>query len=193
VAGSALWKNEAAPGQATRFQVPPPDNVTMGEYISLSPDGRKLVYNTTGQQSGLWVRSLDTVEPRLLPGTEGARSPFWSPDSRFIGFGVGNDLKKIEASGGPPQTLCTSPNQVGSRTWNRDGVIVFGARGAGPMRSVPEAGGMARDLTFVDAPRGENYHSFPTFLPDGKHFLFLRQGRADINGTYAGSLDANPS
>ena len=94
--------------------------------LALSPDGRQLAFiaTTADGRPRLWVRSLDAVTPRALPGTEGASHPFWSPDSRFIGFFAAAKLKKIDANGGPAQVLCDSPAQRGG-TWNRDGVIVF--------------------------------------------------------------------
>src|SRR5581483_4706793 len=86
LAAWAMWFRPSAPVRATRFQVTPPEGVAFSQYVSLSPDGRKLVFNATGQQSGLWIRDLDTLEWRHLDGTEGSSSPFWSPDSRFLGF-----------------------------------------------------------------------------------------------------------
>jgi len=192
-AAGTLYRKPSAPARATRFQVTLPEGVQFDEAISLSPDGRKLVFTATGKQGGLWIRDLDTLEWRQLPDTQGALGAFWSPDSRFLGFGVGHELKKIEVAGGPPQTLCTSPNVVGSGAWNRDGVIVFDSWGGGPLHRVSAAGGVATDLTVVDISRGEFGHALPSFLPDGKHFLYLRQGTANVHGTYAGSLDAKPA
>ncbi len=189
----ALWPKPAPPARATRFQVKLPDNVTFSEYVSVSPDGHKLVFNAMGEQSGLWVHDLDTLEWRHLAGTEGGEAPFWSPDSRFLGFGAGTQLKKIEVAGGPPQTLCSITGNVGTGAWNRDGVIVFGTRGTGPMRRVSAAGGIPADLTVVDTSRSETFHSLPSFLPDGKHFLYLRFGPPEVTGMYAGSLDAKPA
>jgi serine/threonine protein kinase len=169
-----LWPKAQTPARAMRFQVTLPDKVTFSEYVSVSPDGRKLVFNATGEQSGLWIHDLNTLEWHKLAGTEEAASPFWSPDSRFLGFAVSDQLKKIEVAGGPPQTLCSVPYPVGTGSWSRDGVIVFGNRGIGPLHRVSAAGGVATDITVVDASRGENFHALPTFLPDGKHFLYLR-------------------
>src|SRR5581483_6641991 len=108
LAGWMLRPKAEAPAQVTRFQVPLPEHVTFGQYVSWAPDGRKFVINTSGN-GGFWIRDLDALEWRPLPGTEGGGSPFWSPDSRYLGFAIGNELKKIEISGGPPQTLCTTP------------------------------------------------------------------------------------
>ncbi len=188
-----LWPKAHPAARATRFQVTLPENVTFSEYVSVSPDGHKLVFNASGAQSGLWIHDLDTLEWHKLSGTEDGISPFWSPDSRFLGFAVSDQLKKIEVAGGPPQTLCTVPFPVGTGAWSRDGVIVFGNRGIGPLHRVSAAGGVATDLTVVDESRGEVFHALPTFLPDGKHFLYLRGGEPDVAGIYAASLDAKPS
>jgi eukaryotic-like serine/threonine-protein kinase len=190
----ALWFKPAPPAHAMRFQVKLPDNVTVNEYVSVSPDGHKMVFNAAGDQSGLWIHDLDTLEWRRLVGTEDGRSPFWSPDSRFLGFAVGNQLKKIEVAGGPAQTLCSAPALIGTGTWNRDGVIVFGPYGVpGPLRRVSATGGIPADVTVPDRAHGEGAHSQPTFLPDGKHFLYYRRGPPDITGIYIGSLDAKPA
>jgi eukaryotic-like serine/threonine-protein kinase len=189
-----LWP-KAAPVRAFRFQVPLPEGATSNTYISVSPDGHKLAFRGTGAQSGLWIRDLDTLEWRKLIGTErgGGGLPFWSPDSRFLGFTAENELKKIDVSGGPPQTLCTALN-AGAGAWSPDGTIVFGSRGSGPLRRVSAAGGAPADLTAVDTARGETAHLIPSFLPDGKHFLYLRLSSSDeIAGIYAGSVDAKPA
>ena len=180
------WRTPPPAPKATRFQIPLPDKGDFGSYLSLSPDGRKLVFNTTGSEGGLWVRDLDTLTARLLPGTENAARMFWSPDSRFVAFAVGNQLKKIDVSGGPPQTLCEVPNTVGSGAWNKDGVIIFGGV-AGPIRRVSEAGGVATDLT-----NGGEVLTLPSFLPDGRHFVFHRAAGSP-SGLYLGSIDAKPA
>jgi Tol biopolymer transport system component/tRNA A-37 threonylcarbamoyl transferase component Bud32 len=191
--GWLFWLKAEPPARITRFQVPLPENTTFNTYLSLSPDGRKLVFTATGTPGGLWIRDLEALEWRHLAGTEGAQSPFWSPDSRFLGFGVQNQLKKIEVSGGPAQTLCANPAGImGTGAWNRDGVIVFGGRGAGPLWKISQAGGVPTALTTIDSPRGETFHALPTFMPDGKHFIYLRSGRPEVAGIYAGSVDAKP-
>jgi eukaryotic-like serine/threonine-protein kinase len=193
-AGWMYWTKTQPSSQLSRFEVALPENVTFTTYLSLSPDGRKLIFNATGNRPGLWIRDFSDLEWRLLPGTEGASSPFWSPDSRFLGFVVLNQLKKIDVSGGPAQTLWTVPTGfLGSGVWNRDGIIVFGSRGIGPLRKISESGGVPTELTAVDASRGELFHGLPTLMPDGKHFLYLRQGPPEVAGMYAGSLDAKPS
>ncbi len=193
VAAGAFYFKPSAPARATRFEVTLPEGVQFSQYVSVSPDGHKLVFNATGEKSGLWVRDLDTLEWRHLTGTEGSSSPFWSPDSRFLGFSVGRELKKIEVAGGPPQTLCTSPSTVGTGTWSKDNVIVFGGKPNGPLRRVPAAGGVPSDVTAVDQTRGEVYNVIPSFLPDGKHFVYVITGTPEVAGAYVGSLDAKPA
>src|SRR5205085_5968783 len=130
---SAIHFRETTPPQpsAVRFQVPLPEGgAFVVPFMALSPDGRKLAFTATGKGNGqslLWVRALDSMEARALPGTEGALFPFWSPDSRFLAFSALGKLKKIEASGGPPQTLCNVPTSTAvAGYWNRDGMIFFG-------------------------------------------------------------------
>ena len=188
-----LWLKPSAPARATRFEVTLPEGVQFSQYVSVSPDGHKLVFNATGDKAGLWIRDLDTLQWRQLPGTEGSSSPFWSPDSRFLGFSVGNELKKIEVAGGPPQTLCMSPTSVGTGAWSKDNVILFGGKPNGPLRRVSAAGGIPTDVTVIDSKRGETYHLIPTFLPDGKHFVYTISGSPEVSGVYVGSLDVKPA
>jgi Tol biopolymer transport system component len=139
------------------------------------------------------VRNLDTLEARQLPGTHDAWSPFWSFDSRQIAFSVDRTLKKIDLSGGPPQTLAESTAIAGMGAWSPQGVIVFGTRGAGPLYRIPASGGIPAALTKVDPSQGEGAQSFPQFLPDGRRFLYFRQStNPEVQGIYAGSLDLRP-
>jgi len=131
---------------------------------------------------------MDSLEPRLLSGTEGALTqPFWSPDSRFIAFWAGGKLKKIDVSGGLPQIVCEAPAAVLGGTWNRDDVIVFGD---GRIMRVSAAGGVAAPLTSIASP--SQFHGFPSFLQDGRHFVYLRFSTDGSRGIYVGSLDATP-
>jgi Tol biopolymer transport system component/predicted Ser/Thr protein kinase len=185
----------AEPGTLGRFEAPLPENVTPYDDVSVSPDGRRLAFAATGQD-GLWLRDVDAQEWRRLPGTEGALTLFWSPDGRHVGFTVDNTVKKIDTTGGPPETVASLPDaSPWSGTWNGNGDIVLGSWGGGaggPLWRVSRAGGAASALTQVDASKGELYHTRPTFLPDGKHFLYFRSGSPEVEGMYVGSLDADP-
>jgi serine/threonine protein kinase len=192
--GMTAWMfRPAAPGSAGRFEAPVPENLTASD-VAVSPDGRKLAL-ASNAPSALWLRHLDALEWRRLPGTEGAVTPFWSPDSRFVAFMVGNTLRRVDTTGGPPETVATVPNPMpGSGSWNRAGDIVLGSWGGGsggPLWRVSPGGGAATALTEVDLSKGEFVHTWPTFLPDGNRFLYFRSGPPDVEGMYVGSLDVD--
>ena len=192
--GISAWVFQpTAPGSPGRFDASVPDNVTLSDYVSVSPNGRTLVF--AAAQGGLWLRELSARDWRRLPGTEGAMSPFWSPDSRYLGFIVDDTLRKIDITGGPPETVVSLPTAAPrSGTWNRHGDIVLGSWGGGsggPMWRVSAAGGAATPLTQIDLSKGEFVHTWPTFLPDGKHFLYFRSGPPDVEGMYVGSLEVD--
>jgi eukaryotic-like serine/threonine-protein kinase len=175
-----------APAAPVHFQIPAPANASLGPILSLSPDGRKLAFLANGR---LWVHSLESGESRDLTVAED--SPFWSPDSRFIGYLSQGKLKKIEAAGGPPQTVADLPGFWGSGAWNRDGVIVFGTE-SGLFR-VSASGGTPSQITALDRARQETHHSIPSFLPDGRHFVYRRASSdREKSAIYLGSVDATP-
>jgi len=170
-----------------RFQIPAPGNSTI-TFPFLSPDGRKLAFFGAGGR--LWVHFLESGESRDLTATNG--TPFWSPDSRFIGFPLQNKLKKIEATGGPSQTVSDLPGSWGAGAWNQDDVIVFGAIPGGLFR-VPASGGVPVQITAFDPARQERSHYWPFFLPDGRHFVYIRASNdTEKSAIYLGSVDAKP-
>jgi len=162
--------------------------------MSLSPDGRRIVFFGEGSDgaSRFWMRSLDSLDLQPLAGTDtgNASFPFWSPDSRSIGFFASSKLKRLDISGGPPQTVCAAPDGRGG-TWNRDGIIVFSpASGSGLLR-VPASGGEPAPVTRIDPSHPTGGHQWPSFLPDGRHFTYLSVGAAkDETWVHLGSLDA---
>jgi len=176
----------------TRFSISPPEQTNFGP-SSISPDGRRLLLRVveSSGRSSLWLRPLDSIEAQPLNGTEDASiGVFWSPDSRFIGFFSGGKLKKIEATGGAPQTLCDAPDPHGG-TWNRDGTILFSHGINEPLSRVPAVGGLPTAVTKLDQSRQETSHQFPYFLPDGNHFLYLAvTARREDTGVYVGALDS---
>jgi len=175
----------------TRFVIAVPD-MPNPTNLAISPDGRYIAFvaRSAASPSVLYVRSLDSLDVRELPGTEGATRAFWSPDSQSIGFAAVGKLKRIEVSGGRPQNICDLAQAFAGGTWSTDGVIVFGAF-PGSLKRVLASGGVPTDVTTVDPQRGEVSHIWPFFLPDGRHFLFqVASNQADSQGIYAGSLDS---
>jgi eukaryotic-like serine/threonine-protein kinase len=155
---------------------PPKTTLSLSDSISipvLSPDGRQIAFVARGDDAKdrLWVRRLDVLDARPLAGTEGVIYPFWSADSRSLGFFAGAKLKKIDASGGPPEVLCDAPAGRGG-TWSRDGVIVFSGQPGLGLSQIPAGGGTPTAATHLDASRQETSHRWPSFLPDGRHFLY---------------------
>jgi Tol biopolymer transport system component len=198
----APWR-KAAPTQAVRFEVGPSEKITFVNQaaMAVSPDGRWMVFTASGEdgQTRYYIRALDGVEVRALPGTEGSSSgpASWSYDSRWVVFANnlgGGKLKKVDIQGGPPQNVADFPGFLSGAGWNSDGVIIAGSSGAasGPILRVPAAGGQLTPVTAL-AP-GESAHLWPQFLPDGKHFLYERiSSDTAKTGIYIGSIDVQPN
>ena len=201
----APWRTPPPPQEAVRTQLNLPETVNAaGRNFALSPDGRKLAFSAFGPDGVplVWVRFMDSLEVRPLPGSETTETPppfFWSPDSRFIAYPAKKGPKvakvnTVDLTGSPPQTLCdtTGPNLSGG-SWNADGVIIFGSANAGLTR-VSASGGATSRVTALDASRNESRHAFPTFLPDGRHFLYLRTSvqTPENSGVFLGSIDVKP-
>jgi eukaryotic-like serine/threonine-protein kinase len=195
---SFLHFRETPPArELTRFEIPAPPGVTLtnGADPAVSPDGRKLAFIATGadRKRMIWVRSLDSEEARpLLGAEEAAGALIWSPDSRTLAFASGGKLKKIEAAGGPAQTLCDDQNAGPGGAWTSDNRIIFGTI-TGPLQIVSAAGGAPTPLTVLDHSRNEVAHFRAELLPDGRHFLYLRLSIPnEKGGVYIGSLDSKP-
>jgi serine/threonine protein kinase len=192
---SALYFLKPSPAaELMTFQIPAPNDVEFEpNNISISQDGSRLAFLAQGADKivRIWIRSVDSLDAHPLAGTEGSGAPFWSPDGRFIGFGLGNQLKKIEVSSGFIVPVCTSLTPVGSGAWTKDDVILFGGRGSGMLQQVHATGGAPVAVTSLRAPRGSS-HSFPSLLPDGRHFYYTVLANPDTRGVYLGSLDTPP-
>jgi serine/threonine protein kinase len=193
VSTAVLSRNSArAPEHVYRASILPPSkaspNWNRTGSFALSPDGRRIVLAAGGR---LWVRTLDQDWTQPLAGTEGGEAPFWSPDSRKLGFFAQGKLKKIDLSGGPPITLADAQGVAGG-SWNRDDVILF-ASNRSPLKRVSASGGSSAAVTTLDMASGETRHEWPSFLPDGVHFLYLSVGTtsgspSDPRGICLGSL-----
>ena len=183
--------------ETVQFIVPVPDGMSFGgpsaggtgvvPQLAISPDGRMLAFIAgTATEYRLWVRPLAEAAARPIEGTEGAAFPFWSPDSRFIGFVASGKLKKVAVAGGPPNTLweISGAPVIRGATWSADNVILIGANG-GVLR-VSGNGGVPRPVTKTLA--GEDAHRWPSFLPDGQHFLYTAVTGACCPATQVGTI-----
>ena len=164
--------------------------------FAVSPDGRHVVVQGVGPDGSpvLWLRSLDSRELRVLTGDTDQQfpQPFWSPDSRSIGFFAERKLKKIDIGGGPVQTLCDVVEPRGA-SWNEQGLIVFSDRreSGQTLYSVSSAGGVPTPVTTLNDASGELSHRYPEFLPDGRRFLYVVAANdPERAGVYLGSLDS---
>src|SRR5438093_323685 len=158
--------------------------------IAISPDGNKIVFVAASEgQSKLWVRPLDSVAGRALPGTDGASFPFWSPDSQSIGFFAEGRLKRVDVDRGAFQILADAPAGRGG-TWNRDGTIIFTPNVTQGIFRISATGGTASAVTRTETTK-ETSHRFPQFLPNGHHFVYYVLGTPESRGVYAGDLDGS--
>ena len=175
VAGLVGWllpRDGVPPPQVSLFEVRVPDMVRDRSNWAVSPDGRRLVYYTNGM---LHVREMDRLEARPLSGTQGAKCPFWSPDAKWIGFGVGNRLMKVPTAGGEPSLVTRLPTddefwRVGSGVWHEDGRIVF-CSGDQDIYEVSSQGGEARVL--LATGEGERDFHDVSALPDDRGYLYV--------------------
>jgi hypothetical protein len=184
-----------SPGQLLRYEIFPPEKASFGTRVGsnatdfvLSPDGRHLAFSAAmqGGPTQLWVRDLDSLMSRPLPGTDGASSPFWSPDSRALAFQTGSKLEREDISGGGAQVIC-DVGRLSGGSWNSDGVILFGTYDG--LRTVSASGGTSSLLIKAGREPGEYALGYPWFLPDGRHFFYT--GPIGSNtAAYVSSLDA---
>ena len=188
--GVASFRRPVPIAKPVRLFVNPPEKATRFDSAKISPDNRTLAFIATVEdERQIWLRPLGSSTAKPLAGTERAEGVVWSPDSQFIGFSAEGKLNKISLSGGSATTLGVAPVGRLSGDWNHDGVIIFASSGKG-IKRISAAGGSVTDVTTVDEAQGEVSHSWPTFLPDGRHFLYSADNR-DLNkqGIYVSSLD----
>lgn len=176
---AGLWAGRAPePPAVVRFDVPAPKGLPVVGSPRISPDGRLLAFDATDEQGRrqIWLRPLNSIDAQPLAGTDGVTArPFWSPDSRHVGFMADGKLKRIPVTGGPPQVICDAPTGADG-TWSEDGIILFDGRRADPILQVPAGGGIAKPrLEGPDDARSATV-GWPQFLPGGKSFLYVRDG-----------------
>ncbi|HTC49584.1 MAG TPA: protein kinase [Candidatus Aquilonibacter sp.] len=179
IAAGIFLHPASPPAPAIRTVINSPEKTSFnlaGDFAGppvLSPDGTSIVFSTTSAEgkSSLWVRAMNSLEARPLADTDGAYFPFWSPDSRSIGFFAPGKLKTIELNGSAAQEVCSAPYGRGG-AWGANGIIVFSPTPAAPMMRVSATGGSPVDVTTIDTSQHTS-HRWPFFLPDGKHFLYL--------------------
>jgi Tol biopolymer transport system component len=189
--------------RSIRAVIDPPEKTTFnltGDSAGppvLSPDGTYVAFAATGTdgKTALWVRPTNSVEARELPGTDSATFPFWSPDSRSLGFFADGKLKTVDLEGGSTQMICDAPLGRGG-AWGADGVILFSPAPTAPLMRTTASGGTPAAVTKLDTAL-QTSHRWPFFLPDGKHFLYIAlhhdASKSGNNMLYYASLDGRES
>jgi len=183
------------PKQIVRSLLLPPAGTSFKQYnFALSPDGRRLAFAATGRDGTdtIWLRTLSGAGVQSMEGTEGAMYPFWSPDSRSLGFFAEGKLKVMDIASGTARTLCNASEGRGG-TWNQEGTILFAPDISGPLYRIGEGGGEPARVTELSPASGGQAHRWPFFLPDGNHFLYFVDWSSpddpQNNGIYVSSLD----
>jgi serine/threonine protein kinase/Tol biopolymer transport system component len=198
-AAAILFNHPAQPVHSIRAVIDPPEKTSLnltGDSAGppvLSPDGASIAFAATAVdgKTALWVRPTNTLEARILAGTAGAMFPFWSPDSRSVGFFAETKLKTIDLSGGAAQVVCDATLGRGA-AWGPGDVIIFSGGPISPLLRVNASGGTPSPFTTIDAALHTS-HRWPFFLPDGKHLLYLAMHhdptKSANNTIYYASLD----
>ena len=194
-----VWPRESRDrAQPLRVSVIHTEGSEVG-FPAISPDGRRIAYRARRADGMpmLWVRDLDSFEARPLPGTDDAFSPFWSPDSRHLGFFAGEFLKRVPVDGGPVQAVVgVSWSEAMSGAWSPDDTIVFNHAESPLFRvSATSRIAAAKIVPTTVAPSKDWSHHWPCFLPEGRRFLFTAKlwtssAEASEQGIYLGSLDS---
>jgi Tol biopolymer transport system component len=188
VLASMVWlrRTPAATVPTWLSVLPPSHGFGVAPEPALSPDGRQIAFaapDGTGQTM-LWVRALDALAPRALPGTEGASGPFWSPDGRALGLFSQGKLKTTDPSGGLPHVLADAANPRGA-SWSRTGDIVFAPNPSDGLFRISADGGKLAPLATPGTSPGALLQGYPSFLPDGRHLLFFTLNNdASRSGVY---------
>jgi serine/threonine protein kinase len=201
----ALTGDQVEPAMEVRATIAPPEdrhfliNGTQAGSISISPDGTKMTFSASSSGSGrpsLYLRSLGSTNAQIISGTEGATLPFWAPDSEQLGFFADGKLKKLRLDGGAPMTVAAAPDSRGG-TWGADGTILFTPNTQSAVHRVSAGGVEGEPVTKIDGERdGETTHRFPSFLPDQRHFLYVRASHSagysdSVNSIWIGDTESD--
>jgi Tol biopolymer transport system component len=191
--GSWSVTRNRPPAPLTYTEIDAPEGTTFAFDAAtavISPDGKTIAIVVKGKDGGaaLWLRPLDSPGAHMLRGTDNPTFPFWSPDSKYLGFFADGKLKRIEINSGLPETLAEAGTARGG-SWSANGTILFSPTPANPIYAIRADGGEPRQLTELDIKRGDTSHRFPVFLPDRRHFLFFLQGASESN-VLVGSIDS---
>ncbi|MGD1098459.1 MAG: winged helix-turn-helix domain-containing protein [Bryobacteraceae bacterium] len=187
-----LLRRHRADERALRFQIEAAEG---GQFvfgantggIAMSPDGMTAAYVASNNgKTGLWVRPLDLIAARLVPGTEGAFYPFWSPDNKSIAFFTSTKLERVEQAGGSPLAICEVALARGG-AWTSDGLILFATVTSG-LFQVPASGGTPSPLTVLDASHKESSHRWPQVLPGGRFLYWAQSDQPGMSAVYAASF-----
>jgi eukaryotic-like serine/threonine-protein kinase len=203
-----LLRHTQTEANTVRFNVTLPEKASFysdveTHNLALSPDGRRLAFIAAKDANRfLWLQAFDELSPQSVPGTEGAYSPFWSPDSRYLAFFAQGKLKRLDMAGLSVQTICNLSEEIDTvGAWGRAGVILFNdqfndsrqslvtsaEQSSSAIYSVPATGGAPTLLTKSKHVKSTWVH----FLPDGRRFLFYGRGdQPEESGVYAASLDS---
>ena len=191
--GVAFVRRAPRPAPLVRFDIVPPPEVATMDVPRISPDGRLLAFDATDMEgkARIWVRPLSSLTAQPLVGTEGGVRPFWSPDSKHIGFIADGVMKKVDVAGGPPTKICDAPGGSDG-TWSSEGVILWDGTGNDPIHRVSAAGGTRTVAVALDTAKKETSVGWPQFLPDGKHYIYLVTGEKPEDSVYwIGSIDSS--
>jgi serine/threonine protein kinase/Tol biopolymer transport system component len=196
---SGFFISRPSPARVIRTVIAPPEGTSFrltGDLAGppvLSPDGAYVAFSAAASDGKvvLWVRPTDKLEAHAMAGTDDVIFPFWSPDSKSLGFFADGKLKTIDLNGGSPQSICDAPQGRGG-SWGPNGVVLMTADTQAPIVRVNINGGAPIAVTKLDRTRHTS-HRWPFFLPDGKHFLYLAinhdSAQSEKDEVYFASLD----